>query len=520
MMGTEQPAQRPALLDFEKRHRLGLHCCIICFNFLQQLAIISSEEFIPFPEEWLRCFSWLNSIVLVDFLSLFDVSNYLGVVFKVVVTALTPLAIMGNIYFIESEESDGGCPSCRACLITLFATMAVAFLVSGSITTGIETDVAEQQVFIFIGTLCAACSGYALVRALFLWQIKVAYKRMGESDAAFLELQYSEVDVWLFILLSIYPSVFNSMLSLTTLSIATSTTNVTASTLNFTASAATGFSTVQTSGIIVSTLSSFLILPYTYRRADSYQNGDCAHGGFITAPFEDWFWQFQVIILIDKTILLLLRRIDDKVLATSLSLAWVFAFAIFIFAVQPYDRDFTLSSTIHEESGAKWLLPVVVKYVSATNVDLFGRGSNFVLLGFVLLFNLQSGDRAPLSAATIVVSIVAGFVWLYVLFYALGLHRVVQHRIQKWRLKVTWGQINQTMVEDVVRTRTDHFSPLEAEVISDAQCLWIVRYCENVQVRGSALSFARNWSGQELQDNDMERLCEALEYNRTFSRLK
>ena len=246
--------------DFDQRAKLGQHCLFIFVNFLQQLAIISSAELISFPEEWLRFFWWLNSLALLDFLSLFDVSNDLALIFKIVVTVLTPVAITGIIrLLIAEDEYLEPFNLCRALFATLFGGLAISLLVVGTLED-VGLTFGTQQVFIFVGILSALCVCYALLHGLITRRVKRMRIRMREREIDILRSQISwEVYVWLFIFVSIYASTVKSALSFTMLPAPAG--NGTVSALNFSTSA------IQISGIILSLLSALFILAYTLWRA-------------------------------------------------------------------------------------------------------------------------------------------------------------------------------------------------------------------------------------------------------------
>ena len=518
---TQQPFDRR---DLDERVKLGRDSLFIFVNFLQQLAIISSAELIAFPEEWLRFFSWLNGLVLLDFLSLFDVSNDLALIFKIVVTVLIPLAIAGIIGIIavegEAFRNDPEFTRCwEGCCAVIFAALAISFLVVGT-SDNAEVGFIEKQVFVFVGILCAVCVVYAMLRAAIVWRINTLRAKSGEPANGILEVQYiSEVYVWLFIFLSIYVSVFKSALSfIALLSSPTSTSSA----------------EILISGIVLSFLSALFMLWYTWWRAslapaeyaDDYGNYGKYGKVILTGPFEDRFWYFQVVILLDKTVVLLIRYFDNSVLATSFQLAYIFLFTLFIVVSKPYDRN----AVLRAES----------KYLSSNNIDIFGRTSNFVLLLFVLVFNLVGADaRDVLGPVTIVVSVLTGLVWLFILFVPLRSHRVVLYKIKVWRFRAIWAGKNESRVKELVQNRSEPFQPTEAEALTNTQCLWVVRHCLSIEVRSSALSYQRDWSlrngpsvrgtaipygmdseRKELEQEDVQKLCEALLLNRTLARLE
>ena len=225
--------------------------------------------------------------------------------------------------------------------------------------------------------------------------------------------------------------------------------------------------------------------------------------------------------MLDKSIVLLIRIIGDNILATSLTLAYIFVFTLFIIKAQPYDKDAVLADTRVDTSGTTESLPFNIKYLSAKKIDVFGRVSNFLLLLFVLVFNVvEVGARDILGPVTIVVSLMTGLGWFYVLFYALRFHQVVLYKLELWRFKATWAGIGEDRVQELVQRRTGIFSPSEADAITHAQCLWVIRHCEDPQVRSSALSLTRNWEREGVQDEDAAKLAEALELNRTLISLK
>ena len=163
--------------------------------------------------------------------------------------------------------------------------------------------------------------------------------------------------------------------------------------------------------------------------------------------------------MLDKTIILLIWLVDDRILATSLTLAYIFVFTLFITSIeaQPYDKDAVLGNTRVDASGSKESLPFIVKYLSAKNIDVFGRVSDFLLLLFVLVFNVvEVGARDTLGPVTIVVSAMTGLGWLYTLFYALGFHQVVLYKMEQRRFKAAWYGINENGVKHlfVVQGRT------------------------------------------------------------------
>lgn len=509
--------------DFDQRVKLGQHCLFIFVNFLQQLALVSSAELISFPEEWLLFFSWLSSFALLDFLSLFDVSSDLALTFKIVVTTLMPVAIVGiiSVVALEREFADDErrycdwwrkcycerdyddddddcelrfCRCCRATCAVLFGALAVAFLVIGTLDS-VEVGFTVQQVFVFVGVLCALCVTYALLRALIVWRINRLREKMGESAYDIFEVQIeSEVYVCLFIFVSIYASVFKSALSFITL-LSSSTSNA----------------VIQISGIVLSFLSALFILAYTWWRARKSRDGDDEYGKFLTVLFEDRFWYFQVVIMLDKTVILLIRLFDNDVLATSLALTYLFVFTLFIIVAQPYDRTAVLGAGSTFGS----------RYLSAKNIDIFGRTANFVLLLFVLVFNLAEADtREVLGPVTILVSILTGLLWLYILLVALGFHRVVLYKLALWRFKAIWVGKDEMQVKELVQNRNELFPPEEAEALTNAQCLWVVRHSASAQVRSSALLFERDWSRKGVREEDIQNLCESLEFNHTFASLK
>ena len=298
-----RPKQLLSRRDYEGRVKLVKHCLFIFMNFLQQLAILSSQELISFPEEWLIFFQWLNVFALLDFLSLFDVSNDLALIFKIVVTTLLPLAITGVIGFVLSQREagyDAGegikcCRYCRICCTSIFGALALVFLVVGSVE-GVQLDLASQQIFVFIGILRSLYVAYEFCRTCITWQMNRLRETMGEHRLAIYSDQTSsEVYVWLFLLVSLYASVFKSVLSFVTLPGAS--VNGTVSTLNESSVA------IQISGIVLSSLSALFILRYTYRVARSTRRSDYDYGALLTKLFEDRFWYFQVVIMVDKSII-------------------------------------------------------------------------------------------------------------------------------------------------------------------------------------------------------------------------
>ena len=126
-------------------------------------------------------------------------------------------------------------------------------------------------------------------------------------------------------------------------------------------------------------------------------------------------------------------------------------FTLFIITTQPYDKDTVLGNPRVDTSGTKESLPFIDKYLSAKNIDVFGRVSNFLLLLLVLVFNVvEVGARDTLGLVTIVVSVMTGLGWLYILFYALGFHQVVLYKMELWRFKATWAGIGEDGVKELV----------------------------------------------------------------------
>ena len=112
-----------------------------------------------------------------------------------------------------------------------------------------------------------------------------------------------------------------------------------------------------------------------------------------------------------------------------------------------------------------------------------------------------------------------GLGWIYILFYRLSFHRVAMYKLERWRYQSLnhWGGKSEAKVKELVENRTKNFTPAEADAITDAQCLWVIRYCKDVQVCSSALSGLRAWIDLGVQEKDLRALGKALELNRTLS---
>lgn len=453
---------------------LGSQYFFVFVNFLQQLAIVSSGALTKFPSDWLDLFSWISDFALFDVFALFALSNETALILKMVLAVFLPLGITGLIHMLirekraadRDDEVVAPLSFYRGCCACLFGVLAFAFLLAGTIDVPVDSPL--HQGFVFSCIICAICMIYVLLRAWIVRRLIAVRENMGENWDTITESTFSsEIYVWLFLLVSIYPSIFKSALTFITLPVSSAGV------------------AIRISGILLCLCSAMFIIGYVWWRASESRQEDNEYSKFLTALFTKGLWYFQVIILFDKTVMLLIQLIDDDVVATAIELSYMFAFTTFLTVKEPYDNSDVLSRVNSGCCGFPCL--------SARNVDVFSRVSNFVLLLIALLDSVKVAEGTSLGSIAIALSLLTAMAWFYLVFGVLRFHLTVKYQAELWRFRSAWAGKDESEVAELVKDRSKPFKHSEAEALTDRQCAWVVLHCPNVEVRSSSLAFERDW---------------------------
>ena len=409
--------------EIKKRFDVGAHCIFILFNYLQQVAIISTPELIDFPPEWLNVFRWLSVTALFDLRIVFGAENDVARVFQIILASGAPLVIIGLIRLLLVES--------RHVRLYFLLGLGVA---SFTVVVALFAADTSQAIYLFLGSLAVLPFAYVLLRSVIVTWISSYYENMDYSPEKIDHIQVrAEVYVWLFVLVQVYSSVFKTGMSFIDPK----------EVLTENATAANSEGTLQAWGIVLPLLSSASLVLYVYGRAraahlqderiaqaqrersaldvepqveeagleeeevDEIAKRDYEAGKFLVKLFRVEYWWFQVAIIADKSILIAINLIGDKLLSGILAFVYIILVILFMMRFKPYENKVI--------TGTKWL--------TAGRVDLWGRAANALSLLFVILLNVVQSDLTAARVLTVLlfaVSLAMFIFWIWILCYKLN----------------------------------------------------------------------------------------------------
>lgn len=463
--------------EFQIRISLIAQCVFILVNYLQQVAIISSPDLIGFPSEWLDAFGWLSVTALLDFRVLFGAENELALVFQIAVSTVIPLGIICIVMILLLQPAQRESILAVVSLVSLI-TCVVFFLRDLS-----------SAVNPFIGTCAALLPAWACIRYLVGKYIRYL-RHKGGVDYAEIDDDLTSVEIygWLFLLVTVYSSVFK-----TGLSFISSADAFTSNAVNMTQA-----STKETTnnmlfilGISLPLGTALVLILFVFDRArraqrqvskadeveeqeqegaDEPRRRNIDSGSFVVRFFKVQFWYFQIVLMMDKSVHLLINLVSDPVTAASITLVYIVLFIVFLVAVKPYNEDQVVPGTP----------------LTAGNIDVLGRTSNLIILVMVILFNVLQDDGAKviLTIVTFCLSAVTGLFWMYILIYKLQVVKTIADKYENLGYQASWIGVERHEVASRIKGRQSAFTRGEALVLTEAQCAWI---CETGGISSSAV---------------------------------
>ena len=458
--------------EFQIRISLIAQCVFILVNYLQQVAIISSPDLIAFPPEWVEAFGWLSVTALLDFRVLFGAENDLAQVFQIAVSTIVPVGIMGIIFVLLLPPMQReGVVTCAA-LASL--TVSIVFFLQDL----------DNPVNPFVGTMAAILPAYAFVRAVMGLYVRRLRHKSGVSYAE-IDDDFTSVEIygWLFLLVTVYSSVFKTGLSfISSGQLSESNANSNSSVTGNGAQVAREVDEmIALIGLILPLSVSLVLIVFVFDRARRAQRKfakdpgtlsaisvdgaakqrqrQIDSGSFVVKFFKVQFWYFQIVLMLDKSCHLVINLLPDPVLAASVTLAYIVVFILFMLILKPYNEDQVVPGTP----------------LTAGGIDVLGRISNMFILVLVILFNVlpDDGTKLVLTIVSFCSSAVTGLFWLYILIYKLQVAKTIASKYESLGYQASWIGVEKQEIAARVARREKPFTRGEALVLTEAQCIWI-----------------------------------------------
>ena len=488
------------------------HVLFIFVNLIQVVAIVSSGKLVEVPSQWDSVFFWLTDFFLLDVTTFFDANVEVFLILKIATTVLIPVYFYFVIQLLEPEknityeESLKGSLRLRQGLVVITLAGSIACLVANFLIEGFLL----QLILIYVCCILFVYPFYYLLKTFVLW---VMFRRASRTGKTHVEIKQAkketETHFLLFLFVTVYSAVVRSCFSLF---------GVSNQTIGIIGLAATGGAAI----------SMILYVIYYSRQAFKYEE---KFAEWLVKLFRDRFWYFQAILMMDKTILLGLQIIDDTIIATSITLAYMLVFTILIVLVKPYTED--------ERNKYK-----------AWKVEGWGRTMNIILLGVIFAHSLVEGsvEKEALGYTAIAVSglTALGFFWLVL---DSKLLRIIRYEFREFLYESKWSGKDEAAVKKTLRASKNVIPFEEYLVATDSQKAWIYTHGTDDQlsaidvesfnatcnfskatgksVIGLIASRPDAYTGEKLQlqykqldDEDLQRLEEIFKINETITSLQ